>query len=83
MDHTYIDENSLIDRYVRTTLPVVEQAAFEEHFVDCPRCLEQLGIARSLREALRSFAASSSFSCNSTVPPAGCRSSYKAATAAS
>jgi hypothetical protein len=57
MEHSYIDEHSLIDRYVRGTMPSVERAAFEEHFLDCSYCLEQLEIAKSLREAVRISAA--------------------------
>jgi hypothetical protein len=57
MEHAQIEENNLIDRYVRGTLPVDLRAAFEEHFLDCPDCLEQLKIASSLREGLRLSAA--------------------------
>jgi hypothetical protein len=57
MEHSYIEEHSLIDRYVRGTMPVDERAAFEEHFLDCSQCLEQLEIARSFREAVRIAAA--------------------------
>jgi len=57
MDHAQIEENNLIDRYVRGTMPVDLRAAFEEHFLDCPECLEQLDLAGSLREGLRLSAA--------------------------
>jgi anti-sigma factor RsiW len=57
MEHTYIEENSLIDRYVRGTLSPEERLPFEEHFLDCPQCLEQLEIASSLRDAIRISAA--------------------------
>jgi hypothetical protein len=53
MEHTYIEENNLIDRYVRGTLPVDTRTAFEEHFLDCTECLDQLEVARSLRDAIR------------------------------
>jgi anti-sigma factor RsiW len=53
MDHVYIDEKSLIDRYVRGTLPVEERDAFEAHFLDCAECLSELEMARSLREGIR------------------------------
>ena len=42
MDHSYIAENNLVEYYVRGRMPVEEQMAFEEHFVDCPTCLEEL-----------------------------------------
>lgn len=57
MEHSYIDELSLIDRYVRGTMPLEERAAFEEHFLDCTQCLEALESARSLRAGIRIAAA--------------------------
>jgi len=53
MQHSFIEEHNQIDRYVRGTMPVTERTAFEEHFLDCPYCLQQLEVARSLREAIR------------------------------
>jgi hypothetical protein len=57
MDHSFIEEHNLIDRYVRGNMPVAERTAFEEHFLDCPDCLEQLEAARSLRDAIRTAVA--------------------------
>ncbi len=57
MEHTYIEEKSLIDRYVRGTLGPDDRVPFEEHFLDCAECLDQLEIARSLRDAIRISAA--------------------------
>ena len=57
MQHPEIDRDCLIDRYVRNTLRGAERQVFEEHFLDCPQCLEQLEIASSLREAIRESAA--------------------------
>src|SRR5579863_1632768 len=37
-----------------------ERAVFEEHFVDCAECQEQLDIARSLRQAVRESIAETS-----------------------
>jgi hypothetical protein len=53
MDHSYIEEASLADRYVRGRMPVAERVAFEEHFLDCRECLEQLEIARSFMEGVK------------------------------
>jgi anti-sigma factor RsiW len=53
MEHSFIEEHNQIDSYVRGTMPVAERTAFEEHFLDCPDCLQQLEVARSLREAIR------------------------------
>jgi hypothetical protein len=57
MDHARIEEDNLIDRYVRGTLPADLRAEFEEHFLDCPHCVEQLNLATHLREGLRLSAA--------------------------
>ena len=57
MEHSFIEEHNQIDRYVRGAMPVAERTAFEEHFLDCPDCLQQLEVARSLREAIRMAAA--------------------------
>lgn len=56
MQHSEIERDCLIDRYVRNTLRAAERQAFEEHFLDCPQCLEQIEIASSLRQALRESA---------------------------
>jgi len=53
MDHSRIEDHNLIDRYVRGTLPADERAEFEEHFVDCSACQEQIEVAKSLRLAIR------------------------------
>jgi hypothetical protein len=57
MDHSYIEEHNLVERYVRGTLPATERTAFEEHFLDCPECLDKMEIARSLRKGIRIAAA--------------------------
>ncbi len=53
MEHKQIEDDNLVDRYVRGTMPVDLRTEFEEHFLDCPDCLEQLKLASSLREGLR------------------------------
>jgi hypothetical protein len=57
MDHSDIERENLVERYVRGTMPPAERSLFEEHFVDCAGCLEQLEAARGLRQALRESAA--------------------------
>lgn len=56
MQHSEIERDCLIDRYVRNTLRAAERQAFEEHFLDCPQCIEQIEIASSLRQAIRESA---------------------------
>jgi hypothetical protein len=53
MQHPEIEADCLIDRYVRNTMPPAQRQAFEEHFLDCPQCLDQLEVASSLRQAIR------------------------------
>ncbi|HEY7213020.1 MAG TPA: zf-HC2 domain-containing protein [Thermoanaerobaculia bacterium] len=57
MDHTYIEENDLVERYHRGLLPPEEEARFEEHFVTCPECMEQLELARGFQRGLQAAAA--------------------------
>jgi hypothetical protein len=59
MQHSQIEEQNLIDRYVRGTMPAAERAEFEEHFVDCAECQEQIEVAKSLRQAVRESIAES------------------------
>lgn len=56
MDHTYIDENLVVDRYVMGRLSLEEAERFEEHYVHCPRCLDQLEEAERFRGAVREVA---------------------------
>ncbi len=53
MEHSFIERTDVIDRYVRGTMPPAERSEFEEHFLDCPQCLDQLELARSLREGIK------------------------------
>ncbi len=57
MDHAYIEKHGLIELYHQGALPPDEEARFEAHFVDCPRCIEELEAARGLRTGLRAMAA--------------------------
>jgi hypothetical protein len=60
MDHSFIERTDVIDRYVRGTMPPAERSEFEEHYLDCEDCLEQLELARSLREGIKVCAAQAS-----------------------
>lgn len=57
MDHTYIAENGLVERYHQGLLPPDEEARFEEHFVACPQCTEQLELARGFQRGLKAMVA--------------------------
>ena len=53
MDHKYIDEFDLVERYLRGRLAAEETAQFEEHFVDCVQCVDRLKTTKALIEGLR------------------------------
>jgi len=57
MDHAEVEEKGLIELYHRGLLQPAEEARFEEHFVGCPECTEQLEIARGFQKGMRAMAA--------------------------
>lgn len=57
MDHIYIESNGLVERYHQGLLPPDEEARFEEHFVECPACMEQLELARGFQKGLKAMVA--------------------------
>ena len=56
MDHAYVEEHGLIERYHQGRLLPAEEARFEEHFAGCAQCLELLVLDRGLRRGLRAVA---------------------------
>lgn len=70
MDHKYIAELNVIDQYVLGKLAADEAEAFENHFIDCPECVEQLSITRSLVHDLKGLAVEEALlSANRRVEP--------------
>ncbi len=57
MDHAYIAEQSLIERYHRGDLPPEEEIRFEAHFMACPECTAELEAARGFRLGIKKVAA--------------------------
>ncbi len=53
MDHKYINEVDLVERYLMGRLAAEETAEFEAHFVDCHECVGQLTASKALMEGLR------------------------------
>jgi hypothetical protein len=45
MDHRYIDEFAVTERYLKHGLSGDERDAFEEHLVDCQECTDRLLLA--------------------------------------
>lgn len=56
MNHDYINQSNLIDLYVLGKLTADEAEEFEDHFIDCPACVEQLNTTRSFIQDLKSLA---------------------------
>src|SRR5262245_56843260 len=57
MDHDYIDEHDIANRYVMRTLSNAQEAEYEAHFVACADCLAQLRDIQGLRAGLKQVAA--------------------------
>jgi hypothetical protein len=57
MDHTYIDEHLIAERYLQGKLSPEEAAVFQEHSLSCAECLDRLETAETLQEGLRRIAA--------------------------
>jgi hypothetical protein len=53
MDHADVEEQQIVDRYVRGTLPAEEAARFEEHYLSCPECLDRLDLAESMKRGFQ------------------------------
>ena len=53
MNHESILAGDIPDRYLLGRLPPEEQVEFEEHFLDCPECVDRLESLEGLREGLR------------------------------
>jgi Putative zinc-finger len=57
MNHDTAEAEAIVERYANGTLPAEETAGFEEHLVDCARCLDRLEWTERLRDDLRAHAA--------------------------
>lgn len=53
MDHKYIEDFDFVDRYLTGRLTADETAQFEEHFVGCTRCSEELWTTEDFIEGFR------------------------------
>src|SRR5436305_7670054 len=53
MDHADMEEQQIVDRYVRGTLPAEEVARFEEHYLSCQDCLDKLDLAESMNRGFK------------------------------
>lgn len=57
MEHSYIKDHHIADRYLSGKLSADERMRFEEHFVDCAECHDRLWTADNFRAGLRIVAA--------------------------
>jgi Putative zinc-finger len=57
MDHAYIGEHNIVDRYEMGKLSEAECVEFEEHFADCPECQQEIAVAQKFRQGLKIVAA--------------------------
>jgi hypothetical protein len=53
MDHAYITDRGLVSLYVAGKLSADERLSFEEHFVDCQQCLDEIELTDDFRDALK------------------------------
>jgi hypothetical protein len=51
LDHAYIEERSVAERYLSKDLSDTELREFESHFPDCPECMDRLVLAEVFRSA--------------------------------
>ena len=57
MDCRQVKQEEVVERYLLGQLSESEQEAFEQHYFECPRCLEELETYRALRDELSRRAA--------------------------
>lgn len=57
MNHSEIEERQIADLYLRGKLPPEEAASFEEHYLFCQECLDQLEVAESMERGFKRAAA--------------------------
>ena len=55
MEHPSIDEELVPERYVAGRLSPEEREKFEEHFFECPACIETVDLVRRFRDDLRAL----------------------------
>jgi hypothetical protein len=56
VDHQYIEEHDIVSLYSIGKLPAGERREFEEHFIECPQCLDQMELLGNFRSGLKQVA---------------------------
>jgi hypothetical protein len=57
MDHDYIEEHQVVDRYMMGSLTEAEADLFEDHYLTCDECLRSLDLAQKFRSGFQQVAA--------------------------
>ncbi|MCG8458318.1 MAG: hypothetical protein MI919_18735, partial [Holophagales bacterium] len=57
MNHSQIESENVVERYLIGRLSAEQRARFEEHYLDCRQCLDQLELGRRLHRGLKLVAA--------------------------
>src|SRR5262245_55973395 len=57
MEHSYIEKQDVVGRYLSRRLSDEELIRFEEHFLNCQQCVDQLETTEDIRCGLRTAAA--------------------------
>ena len=70
MDHRFIEEHDIVGRYGTGKLSPAECVRFEEHFVDCPECQQQIVATEDFLRGLRTVVAEDAAPAPSTHPSA-------------
>ena len=70
MDHRFIEEHDIVARYGTGKLSPAECVRFEEHFVDCPECQQQIVATEDFRRGLSTVVAEDAAPARSTHPSA-------------
>lgn len=55
MDDVYIQEHEIVSQYAVGKLDSADRVEFEDHLVDCPKCLDELELTDDFRYTLRSL----------------------------
>src|SRR5262245_9264674 len=53
MDHTDVEAQDVVDRYVMGKLSAEDAERFEEHYLSCPECLDRLELAESMQRGFK------------------------------
>jgi hypothetical protein len=61
MDHRYIEEHNIVDRYLMDRLSPEARLQFEAHYFKCDECFEQVEVTDDFRRSLQRVAARQSW----------------------